>query len=68
MSHSADHAEPGLQGHFESMPVQTEASTQRVICHGTPDDLCRTTSPSTPMAQMVSTVSRTDSPTRLPLP
>ncbi len=40
----------------------TVASTQRVICQGTPADLWRTTRPSTPIAQMVSTVSRTDSP------
>ncbi len=40
----------------------TVASTQRVICQGTPGERWRTTSPSTPMAQIVSTVSRTDSP------
>ena len=40
----------------------TDASIQLAICQGTPDDLCRTTMASTPMASIVSTVSRSDSP------
>ena len=40
----------------------TAAELQRAICLGTPDDLWRTTSASTPIASIVSTVSRTDSP------
>ena len=39
-----------------------DASIQLAICHGTPDDLCRTTTASTPIAWIVSTVSRSDSP------
>jgi hypothetical protein len=38
------------------------ASIQRLICHGTPADRWRTTMASTPMAWMVCTVSRSDSP------
>ncbi len=43
-------------------PFTTDASTQLAICHGTPDDLWRTTIASTPIASIVSTVSRSDSP------
>ena len=38
------------------------ASVQLEICHGTPDDLCRMTKASTPMAATVSIVSRRLSP------
>ena len=40
----------------------TAASVQRATCHGTPADEWRTTMASTPMAAIVVTVSRTDSP------
>ena len=39
-----------------------DASIHPAICHGTPDDLWRTTTASTPIASIVSTVSRSDSP------
>jgi hypothetical protein len=44
--------------------LTTLASTQSAICRGTPEEPCRTTMASTPMASMVSTVSRRDSPLR----
>ncbi len=40
----------------------TDASVHWVTCTGTPADECRTTMASTPMAEMVCTVSRSDSP------
>ena len=40
----------------------TGASTHRAICHGTPADAWRTTTASMPIASIVSTVSRSDSP------
>ena len=40
----------------------TEQSTQPVICQGTPAEPWRTTIASTPIASIVSTVSRNDSP------
>ena len=40
----------------------TRSSSQRAICHGTPAELWRTTTASTPIASIVSTVSRSDSP------
>jgi hypothetical protein len=47
-----------------SPALTTLADTQSAIWRGTPDELCRTTMASTPMASMVSTVSRSDSPLR----
>ena len=40
----------------------TDASTHSAMRHGAPADAWRTTMQSTPMASMVSTVSRSDSP------
>jgi hypothetical protein len=40
----------------------TEAPIHCVTCHGTPLDECRTTTASIPIASIVSTVSRSDSP------
>jgi hypothetical protein len=42
--------------------LTTEASTHLATCQGAPDDEWRTTMQSTPIAWIVSTVSRSDSP------
>ena len=45
-----------------ALTTLTRSSSQPAICHGTPAEACRTTMASTPMASMVRTVSRSDSP------
>ena len=47
-----------------SPALTTEASIQPAIRWGTPDDLCRTTMASMPIASTVRTVSSSDSPFR----